>query len=255
MRLLVLATYSNSTKILYNYLKRDFNITHVVIEDKIKTRNFLSYRFKKMSFVVFVDQLIFMVFASRVLSFVYKSKVKSLIGECNLDNSDIPNEVITKINSVNAKKVTDIINRENPDYILVNGTRIISRNVLNSTSIKFINIHAGITPAYRGVHGAYWALVNREKNLAGVTVHYVNSGVDTGEIISQTTIAIDESDCIITYPIKQLNEGLKSLSDFLKHKEIGCSFTPKLIEVNHSKQWFHPGFFQYLYHRIVYGIK
>jgi folate-dependent phosphoribosylglycinamide formyltransferase PurN len=181
--------------------------------------------------------------------------VKSLIGECNLDNSDIPNEVITKINSVNAKKVADIINREKPDYIIVNGTRIISRNVLNSTNIKFINIHAGITPAYRGVHGAYWALVNREKNLAGVTVHYVNSGVDTGEIISQTTIAIDKSDCIITYPIKQLNEGLKLLSDFLKHKEIGGSFTPKLIEVNHSEQWFHPGFFQYLYHRIVYGIK
>jgi methionyl-tRNA formyltransferase len=181
--------------------------------------------------------------------------VKSLIGECNLDNSDIPNEVITKINSINSKKVMDIVNREKPDYIIVNGTRIISRNVLNSTSIKFINIHAGITPAYRGVHGAYWALVNREKNLAGVTVHYVNSGVDTGEVISQTTIAIDRRDCIITYPIKQLSEGLKSLSDFLKNKEIGGSFSPKLIEVNHSKQWFHPGFFQYLYHRIVYGIK
>lgn len=255
MRLLVLATDSNSTKILYNYLKRDFNITHVVIEDKIKTRKFLSYRLKKMNFLAFVDQLIFMIFTSRILSFVYKSRVKSLFGECNLDNSCIPNDIITRLNSVNAKKVTHIINRENPDYIIVNGTRIISKTVLNSTSIKFINIHAGVTPAYRGVHGAYWALVNRERSLAGVTVHYVDSGVDTGEVIAQTTIEIDRCDSIITYPIKQLNEGLKFLSDFLKNKEIGGSFTPKIIEVNHSKQWFHPGFFQYLYHRIIYGIK
>lgn len=255
MRLLILATDSNSTKILYNYLKRDFSITHVVIEDKISTRKFLSYRFKKMSFIKFVDQLIFMVFASRVLSFVYKSRVESLLRVCNLDNSDIPNEAIIKLSSVNTKEVNDIINRDKPDYIIVNGTRIISKTILNATSIKFINIHAGVTPAYRGVHGAYWALVNNEKNLAGVTVHYVDSGVDTGEVIAQTTIEIDKSDCIITYPIKQLNEGLKSLSDFLRCKETDDVFTPSIIEVNQSKQWFHPGFFQYLYHRIIYGIK
>ena len=43
-----------------------------------------------------------------------------------------------------------------------------------------INMHAGITLRYRGVHGGYWALAEQHPEWVGTTVHLVDPGIDTG---------------------------------------------------------------------------
>src|SRR5438093_9923670 len=53
--------------------------------------------------------------------------------------------------------------------VVVNGTRIISEAVLTASDAVFINMHAGITPKYRGVHGGYWALYNGDGEAASST--------------------------------------------------------------------------------------
>ena len=87
--------------------------------------------------------------------------------------------------------------------MLVNGTRIISKKTLESVPATFINIHTGITPAFRGVHGGYWAMATGKKNLFGTTVHYVDTGVDTGGIIEQVFIEPPKQDNFYTYPYLQ----------------------------------------------------
>ena len=52
--------------------------------------------------------------------------------------------------------------------------------LLEAVPAVFLNTLAGITPSYRGVHGAYWALVQRQPDACGVTVHLVDAGIDTG---------------------------------------------------------------------------
>ncbi len=56
-----------------------------------------------------------------------------------------------------------------------------------------INLHAGDLPRYRGRNVVNWALINDEKRL-GITVHYVDDGIDTGDIILKHYIPIDDSD-------------------------------------------------------------
>lgn len=255
MKLLILATDSASTNILYNYLTKHFSVSDVIIENKVSKKTFLTYRYKKLGLVKFIDQLLFLLIVNRVLSFFVKSKISKLLLELNLDSSNIPKEKITKVSSINSSIITEKINHINPDFIIVSGTRIISKIILNSTNIKFINIHAGITPAFRGVHGAYWALVENSKNLAGVTVHFVDAGVDTGAIISHKLIETNSDDNILTYPVKQLSEGLIELNKYLESVENDSTYSPNIIHVNISKQWFHPGGLQYLYNRIFYGVK
>jgi len=57
----------------------------------------------------------------------------------------------------------------------------------------FINCHAGALPFYRGRNVLNWALMNGEDRL-GVTVHYVDEGIDTGDIIQQQFVPIAEED-------------------------------------------------------------
>lgn len=56
-----------------------------------------------------------------------------------------------------------------------------------------INCHAGRLPFYRGRNILNWALINDEKEF-GITVHYVDQGVDTGDIIIQEQFPISDED-------------------------------------------------------------
>ena len=58
---------------------------------------------------------------------------------------------------------------------------------------KIINCHAGKLPFYRGRNILNWALINDE-NEFGITVHYVDEGIDTGPIITQGLVEIDDND-------------------------------------------------------------
>lgn len=56
-----------------------------------------------------------------------------------------------------------------------------------------INCHAGKLPRYRGRNILNWALINDEREF-GITVHFVDEGIDTGDIIFQKTFSISDED-------------------------------------------------------------
>ena len=77
----------------------------------------------------------------------------------------------------------------------------------SAIDVPVINIHAGVTPRYRGVHGGYWALREGRPGLAGSTVHLVDPGIDTGGILAQATFTAGDADSIATYPLLHLACG------------------------------------------------
>lgn len=73
-----------------------------------------------------------------------------------------------------------------------------------------INCHAGKLPFYRGRNVLNWALINDEKDF-GVTVHYVDRGVDTGDIVRQECYEITDEDDYSTL----LNRSYEYCADVL----------------------------------------
>lgn len=59
--------------------------------------------------------------------------------------------------------------------------------------LGFINCHAGKLPDYRGRSVVNWAMINGETDI-GLTVHHIDDGIDTGDIIVQKTLPIDWHD-------------------------------------------------------------
>lgn len=60
---------------------------------------------------------------------------------------------------------------------------------IRATAPWFLNVHAGKLPQYRGRNIINWALINGEHEI-GITVHLVDAGIDTGDIILQRTLPI-----------------------------------------------------------------
>ena len=73
-------------------------------------------------------------------------------------------------------------------------SKIIRGNIINIPKIGTLNAHPGLLPKYRGVYIIRWAIHNGDK--IGVTVHFVDKGVDTGPILTQRTVNIEENDNI-----------------------------------------------------------
>ena len=75
--------------------------------------------------------------------------------------------------------------------------QIMKKDIIQSAPKGFINCHAGALPFYRGRNPLNWALINGDKSF-GVTVHYIDPGIDSGDIIARKAIAITEEDSYAT---------------------------------------------------------
>jgi methionyl-tRNA formyltransferase len=73
--------------------------------------------------------------------------------------------------------------------VSVSYDQIVRRPLLESAPLGFVNFHAGKLPFYRGRNVINWALINGETEI-GLTAHYMDEGIDTGDIILQRTLPI-----------------------------------------------------------------
>ena len=72
-----------------------------------------------------------------------------------------------------------------PDLIISYGCSIIKKPIITKYRKKFINIHLGLSPYYKGSATNFWPLVNNEPQFLGVSFLKIDKGVDTGPIIHQ----------------------------------------------------------------------
>lgn len=77
-----------------------------------------------------------------------------------------------------------------PDLFLINSySMILSSRLLSIPRYGAINVHGALLPEYRGANPVEWALINGARE-AGVTIHVVDEGIDTGPIVAQRKIPI-----------------------------------------------------------------
>lgn len=247
--IVILAGAGGSTDIIYNSLKDGFRIKKVVIEEPVPRVQFLKKRIKKLGIFKVSGQILFQLFIIPFLRACSRKRTAELKKIFKLNDSPIDRSKIINVKSVNSDDTIDILKELAPGIVVINGTRIISKKVLNSIPAKFVNMHAGITPLYRGVHGAYWALVEKNKKACGVTVHFVDPGIDTGKILGQGIIDITKEDNFSTYPLIQLGIGMpllkKAIEDIFEERvEI------KPCPEGRSKLWSHPTLWGYLWNKV-----
>ncbi len=107
------------------------------------------------------------------------------------EENQIPVELSEKINS--SEFMSRIEKYEADLFVSMSFNQIFKNEMINLPKYKTINCHAGKLPFYRGRNILNWALINDEKEF-GITVHYMDEGIDTGDIILQETYPITDDD-------------------------------------------------------------
>jgi folate-dependent phosphoribosylglycinamide formyltransferase PurN len=102
-----------------------------------------------------------------------------------------------------------------PDIVLVNGTSLIRSGILTNIPLV-LNIHAGLSPYYRGSFCTEWALLNHDPYNIGYTIHRLSNRIDGGDILSQGRPEVSISDTARTLHMKLIKESTHELVSLLQ---------------------------------------
>lgn len=251
-RIVMLCGDGPTSWFMYNALAGEMEILAVVVERKPPARAMIRHRLRLLGWPTVVGQLAFIAF-NRLLARLQRRRSDELIRRYGLRSTLPPADITHRVDTVNTVAVRRLLRKLDPDAVVVNGTRIVSHKVIDCIRRPFINTHAGITPRYRGVHGGYWALVHDDAGHCGVTVHLVDAGVDTGGVLYQQRIQVEDSDGFNTYPLHQLAAGIPLMKQAL-HDVVAGTLASR-DGVGPSRLWYHPTLGQYLRYRFSRAVK
>ena len=243
----LLAPRTDHARMLYHALSGKFPIEAVVLEDPVGAWELLSRRAKRLGVWTAAGQVVFRAAIQPFLSVAAHDRRDEILRENALSVVPIPREKVTDVRSANDPEVIELLQKLQPDVVIVGGTRILKDATLAAApDAPWVNIHAGITPLYRGVHGGYWALAQGDAAHCGVSVHLVDKGIDTGGILAQAPIVATARDNFTTYPLLQAAAGLKLLRDEVLPRLLAGDRATQPAPAGASKLWSHPTAWQYL---------
>lgn len=110
----------------------------------------------------------------------------------------IGNPKVIQINSPNSKIVKKKLNLLKPDYLLVmSWSQIISKEILKIPEKGTISFHYSSLPKRRGGAPLFWTIYDNLKSM-GITIYYMTTGIDDGDIINSTKIKISRDENVRT---------------------------------------------------------
>jgi len=132
--------------------------------------------------------------ASRLMSFV--CKLLPFLQNRHSSRLAVERAGVPSIDAgdVNAADVVEQIRNTQPDLIIsVSMNQIVKPEILEMPTKGCINVHCAPLPRYGGMSPYVWALANGE-NHSAATIHYMEEGLDTGDIIVQEKVAVADND-------------------------------------------------------------
>lgn len=179
-------------------------------------------------------------------------RTRAIEAAFGLDRRDLGQAPTIRIGSVNAERCRDELKRLDPAVVAVYSTGIIKKATLDCVPAPFINYHAGINPKYRGQDPAYWALVQGDPEHGGVTIHLVDEGVDTGDVLYQETVDFSDGGNITAYPHQQVATALPLVRRAIDDA-INGRLSPRKVDLP-SRKWFPPTLWAYLWYGLSRGV-
>lgn len=252
-KIVLLSGKGQYVEFIYNGLVDTCPVDRIFLEDAPDSAQLEIRRMKKIGRTGVVGQRLFYKYIIQKLKKTSKERVREIIRQHRLNPTKIPGEKITAVRSVNDRATIESIRQCNPDLVIVNNTRVLSKNFLQSVRCPVVNIHGGITPGYRGFAGAYWALVNGEPQKCGSTLHLIDEGIDTGPVLYQETFTVSLEDNYLTYPFLGLVKEISMLKKVIA--DVASGNLKPLAATGTSQYWYEPTIWQYWYNAILKKVK
>ena len=133
-----------------------------------------------------------------------------------------------------APEFSEQLNELEPDLMIVVAFRMLPKRVWSIPPRGTFNLHASLLPSYRGAAPINWAIINQEK-YSGVTTFLINEEIDSGAILLQEKVFIEEEDTAGSLHDKLAEKGSELISKTIRGIFEGF-ITPQKQEIRGSEK-------------------
>ena len=197
MKIVLLCSDNQNQIALANKIANRFNLTGVVIEKHKKKK--ISFSFAEMRERI-LDRTIFYSIHKAWYSMMqyYKTRYPAF--------PEIEKKEVGKINSTDT---IEFILKLNPDLLMVSGTSIIRKEILNLPIPKrIINLHTGLSPYIKGgPNCTNWCIAKNKFHLIGNTIMWIDAGIDSGNIITTEQIILEGKETLRDLHLKVMEHA------------------------------------------------
>jgi len=225
---------------LINYLSHHFEVDNWIIQKRENQKKSAVIKFSKLQKLEKIH------FEKRLIS------EEKFFG--SKKDFNIKANKIFKINKSNLTdgKLTKILKKNNCQNLITYGCHKISTESLKVVKKNAWNIHAGLSPWYRGSMTHFWPTYMLEPEFTGVTVHKITNNIDGGEIIHQSLVNLNPNDGIHDNACRCMKNFIKDFvtiipKNFNNKKFIGVKQTTS-GRIWTSKMW-HPNLLKVIYEK------
>lgn len=193
-------------KLIKYLLTNNINIVAIIEADNIKTKNKIKNHIQRF-LITHRKESIRNISIEEMIPYIYFSK---------------QNEI----------EVSEWIKNARPDLIVISGmSHLLSDKIIKIPDYGVINYHHSYLPDYRGPNPFFWMYYDYVLN-PGITVHYVDKGEDTGDIIYQKRVSINEGEGIFSCIDKMDYVGFELIVRAIT--DIRSGNAPRLLQNNIS---------------------
>ena len=116
--------------------------------------------------------------------------------------------------AINSAETVAFLRRLAPELLLVNGTQLLRQPILDllpSLPLGIVNLHTGLSPYSRGANCNLYMILENHLELVGVTVHHIDAGIDSGDIIRSAQVPFQPDDTFATIDLRSFHLGIELL--------------------------------------------
>lgn len=124
---------------------------------------------------------------------------------------DVP---VHHTSAINGAETVEFLRHLAPELILVNGTQLLREPILSlRPHIRhgILNLHTGLSPYSRGANCNLYMVLEGHPELVGVTVHHIDPGIDSGDIIRSAQVPMEPDDNFETIDVRSFDVGINLL--------------------------------------------
>lgn len=138
------------------------------------------------------------------------------------DHDKLNKDEFKRINSITSNKLLKFLEKNQSDYLLCFGNRILKKPLIQKYDKRIINFHPSLLPSFKGLNAIDQAL-KAKVSFLGNTAHFIDEGIDTGKIIIQSAMLrsdFEEYEDVLELQFPILNILFRDLFDFKSKKMI-----------------------------------
>ncbi|MGJ7040083.1 folate-dependent phosphoribosylglycinamide formyltransferase PurN [Shinella sp. BE166] len=238
-------------EIVVNAVKAAFPNLVVIEEQPESKKLFIRRRAKKLGWVQALGQLATMMVSKLGKRFT-TARAQEIIEEFGVSAAIDSRIRRIMVPSANSPELLKAVGEIKPAALLLVSCRMMKAEMLAAIACPVLNFHAGINPQYRGLQGGYWSRIQSDEANFGATVHLVDPGVDTGDVLYQQRTKPSKRDTMHTYPLLQTSASTGIVVQALHDAATG-KLKPLKIAAP-SRQWYHPPIWTWLWNGVTRGI-